>query len=169
MRSRARLRYGGAVDIVPTTLGLATVQDADAIARLSRQEIEHGLPWRWRPDAIRRLIAAPETSVLCARCEIGGETTLGGFAAMEFSDERAHLVLLAVEPALRRKGMARALLRWLEKSARVWGAPEIRLEVRVGNTGAQKFYIVEGYRRGRYLPGFYQGVESAYRMVKKLA
>lgn len=154
--------------VVSTTLELATPRDATAIARLSRNEIERGLPWRWRPNAIRRLIVDAETVVLCARCDIGGATVLGGFAAMEFSDERAHLVLLAVAPALRRQGLARALLRWLEKSARTWGAPEIRLEVRANNTGAHKFYAVEGYERGRYLRGFYQGIESAYRMRKKL-
>ena len=162
------------MELASTVLDLANRSDAAPIARLSRDEIEHGLEWRWRPVAIGRLIAAPEVAVLCARCRLEAPparapaTLLGGFGIMEYGLERAHLVLLAVEPKLRRQGLARRMLRWLEKSARTAGIGEIRLEVRAANTGARQFYDAQGYRRGDYLPGFYQGVESAYRMSKRL-
>ena len=87
---------------------------------------------------------------------------------MEFGLDRAHLVLLAVEPRLRRQGLARRILQWLEKSARIAGIGEVRLEVRADNTGARQFYAREGFRRGDYLPGFYQGRAAAYRMSKEL-
>ena len=160
------------MEIASTVLDLASRDDAASIARLSRDEIERGLDWRWRPPAIRRLIADPEVAVLCARCRIESRSAagilLGGFGIMEFGNDRAHLVLLAVEPGLRRRGLARRILCWLEKSARTAGIGEIRLEVRVDNTGARQFYAVEGFRRGDYLPGFYQGRKSAYRMIKTL-
>lgn len=162
------------MELASTVLDLASREDAAPIARLSRDEIERGLGWRWQPPAIRRLIADPEVAVLCARCRVrspsspSANTLLGGFGIMEFGFDRAHLVLLAVEPKLRRRGLARRILRWLEKSARTAGVDEIRLEVRAGNTGARQFYEVEGFRRGGYLPGFYQGRESAYLMTKKL-
>lgn len=155
-------------------LALATTADAAAIARLSRDEIERGLPWRWQPAAVARLIAAENTVVLCAR-ETAGDTRdedeapLAGFGVMEFGEREAHLVLLAVAPRRRRQGVARHILGWLEKSARTAGLSEIRLEVRAGNRGAQRFYAELGFRRRRYLPGFYQGREAAYRMVKALA
>lgn len=154
-------------------LALATTADAAAIARLSRDEIERGLPWRWQPAAVARLIAAENTVVLCAR-EMAGDTRdedeapLAGFGVMEFGEREAHLVLLAVAPRRRRQGVARHILGWLEKSARTAGLSEIRLEVRAGNRGAQRFYAELGFRRRRYLPGFYQGREAAYRMVKAL-
>ena len=151
-----------------TQLELAKPDDAGPIARLSRDEIEHGLEWRWRPPAIRRLIHQPETAVLCARCEVGGETTLGGFGVMEFGIDRAHLVLLAVAPRQRRRGVAGAILRWLEKSATTAGIREIVLEVRANNHGARQFYATQGYRQRDYLRGFYQGREAAYRLTKKL-
>ena len=150
------------------------------MARLSRDEIERGLDWRWRPPAIRRLIADPEVVALCARCRIAGNSSagtrrltdeaevLGGFGIMEFGIDRAHLVLLAVAPGLRRRGLARGILGWLERSARTAGITEIRLEVRAGNSGAGKFYAAQGFRRSGYLPGFYQGREAAYRMTKRL-
>ena len=156
------------MDVPAAELELATAEDAAPIARLSRDEIERGLEWRWRPQAIRRLIAQPETAVVCARCRVKGKDVLGGFGVMEFGLDRAHLVLLAVAPRLRRRGVARRILRWLEKSAVTAGISEVRLEVRVGNDGARKFYAMQGYRRGDYLRGFYQGREAAYRMTKQL-
>ena len=149
-------------------LELARAEDAAPIARLSRDEIERGLEWLWRPPAIRRLIMRPETAVLCARCCMDGQHVVAGFGAMEFGIERAHLVLLAVAPRVRRRGVARRILCWLEKSATTAGTREITLEVRSGNRGAGKFYATLGYRRGDYLPGFYQGREAAYRMTKQL-
>jgi len=164
------------MEIASTFLSLANQHDAGPIARMSRDEIERGLEWRWRAPAIRRLIVNPEVAVLCARCRVESLATrassrdllLGGFGIMEYGHDRAHLVLLAVEPRLRRQGLARQILHWLEKSARVAGIGEIRLEVRADNTGARKFYTTEGFRRGDYLPGFYQGRASAYRMSKQL-
>ena len=160
------------MELASTVLDLANSEDAASIARLSRDEIERGLDWRWRPPAIRRLIAAPEVAVVCARCRIASSTKdvelLGGFGVMEFGLDRAHLVLLAVEPGLRRCGLARRMLRWLEKSARTAGIGEIDLEVRADNTGARQFYLVEGFKRGEYLPGYYQGRLAAYRMNKRL-
>lgn len=163
------------MEIASTVLDLANGEDAASIARMSRDEIERGLDWRWRPPAIRRLIGNPETTVLCARCRIetkpwmvGGRTVLGGFGIMEYGLDRAHLVLLAVAPRLRRQGVARRILGWLEKSARTAGIGEIRLEVRANNSGARKFYVAQGYRVGDHLPGFYQGRAAAYRMWKEL-
>ena len=159
------------MELASTVLDLANSEDAATIARLSRDEIERGLDWRWDPPAIRRLIAAPEVAVLCARCRASSAANtvfLGGFGVMEFGLDRAHLVLLAVEPKLRRRGLARRMLRWLEKSALTAGIGEIDLEVRADNTGARQFYLVEGFSRGEYLPGYYQGRAAAYRMNKKL-
>lgn len=163
------------METASTVLGLAHGNDAASIARMSRDEIERGLDWRWRPLAIRRLIAAPEVAVLCAKCRIERQTLpvgernfLGGFGIMEYGLDRAHLVLLAVDPKLRRQGLARRLVRWLEKSARAAGISQVRLEVRADNSGARQFYVNEGFRLGEYLPDFYQGRASAYRMSKDL-
>lgn len=151
-------------------LALATPADAAAIARLSRDEVERGLGWRWQPPAIARLIAQADTTVLCARQSepAAAAGPLAGFGIMEFGDARAHLLLLATAPCVRRQGLARRIVGWLEKSARTAGLSEIRLEVRCGNTGAQRFYDALGFERQRYLPGFYQGREAAYRMAKAL-
>ncbi|MEM8603750.1 MAG: GNAT family N-acetyltransferase [Cyanobacteria bacterium P01_H01_bin.121] len=53
---------------------------------------------------------------------------------------------LAVQPASRRRGIARHLLAVCEQSARNWGFREIYLHVLEDNTYAQKLYTQAGYQ-----------------------
>ncbi|WP_167784664.1 GNAT family N-acetyltransferase [Ramlibacter rhizophilus] len=133
---------------------LARPADARAIAGMSRELIETGLPWRWRPQRVLAAIADPQTSVAVA--ELQGE--LAAFGIMEFLDDDAYLSLLAVRSARQRQGLGSALLGWLEASARAAGARRIRLETRRDNAAARSFYNELGFhevgiRRGRYGAG----------------
>ena len=107
-------------------LRLARVADADAIGRMSRDLIEAGLDWNWRPARVAAQIRRRDTLVLVA-CH---EARLAGFAIMRFAEETAHLNLLAVRRCYQRTGIGRRLLRWLEKSAWTAGIASIHLEVR---------------------------------------
>jgi len=147
------------------TLRLAQPADANAIATLSRDLIEYGLVWRWRPMRVAASIRAANANVLVA-C-VHGEIV--GFAIMRYGDDEAHLDLLAVTPLYRRAGVGRQLLLWLEKCALVAGICSVSLEVRAGNKGAQLFYEHMGYRKLAPLPGYYQGVEAAVRMNRDLS
>jgi ribosomal-protein-alanine N-acetyltransferase len=89
-----------------------------------------------------------------------------GFAILRYGDDVAHLNLLAVAPAHRRRGVARALLQWLEETALTAGTFVIGLELREGNAAARAFYRLLGYRELGQIPGYYQGVENAIRMVR---
>ncbi len=144
----------------------ARATDARAIAEMSRDSIEGGLPWRWRPAQVLELVRDPETSVLVARR--GG--ALEGFAIMSFDwgRARAHLVLLAVAPARRRQGLGAALVRWLEEVARPGGIANVALEVRAGSRDARRFYRSLGYRETGRVAGYYQGREDAVRMTASL-
>lgn len=152
----------------PYSLQLATPGDAQAIAQLSRDEVEQGLEWRWRTPKVHALIRDPEASVLCAKCRSQGGTLLGGFGIMRFGDEVAHLNLLAVRPSIRRQGMGMLMLKWLEQSAVTCGLARVDLEVRLNNHGARTFYRRAGYRPGQMIQGYYQGREAALRMHKNL-
>ena len=143
---------------------LAKPRDARALAQMSRDFIETGLGWSWKPDRVLGMIRHPETAVLIASTRF----EIAGFAIMEFHDQHAHLNLLAVKPNLRRRGMGRALLGWLEESARVAGIASIFLEVRSKNMEARKFYQSLGYEISKHLEGYYQGKESAVVMVHHL-
>jgi ribosomal protein S18 acetylase RimI-like enzyme len=145
-------------------IGLARLNDAAPIARMSRELIEYGLRWRWTPARVAASIRAPEVNVLVAH--IGAR--IAGFAIMRYGDDTAHLELLAVAPQYRRAGIGQQLLRWLEECAMVAGTFTVSLEVRAGNEGAQSFYTRLGYRSLMQLPGYYQGKEAALRMGRDL-
>jgi ribosomal-protein-alanine N-acetyltransferase len=138
--------------------------EAGAIATMSRLQVEYGLNWRWTTPRIRRAIGDKETMVLVA--SIDG--VLEGFAIMKFRDEDAHLLLLAVQPKSRRAGIGRAMLEWLEKSCRTAGIRHIRLEVRVSNRPARRFYEEMGYRLVSQVAGYYEQREAAAVMAKSL-
>jgi ribosomal-protein-alanine N-acetyltransferase len=146
-------------------LRLARPGEAAAIARLSRDLIEYGLRWRWKPERIAASIGAPDVNVLVAR--VRGK--IAGFAIMRYRDDDAHLDLLAVAPGYRRLGIASQLLLWLEQCAMVAGIFTVALEVRAGNDGALGFYKHMGYRQLAELPAYYQGVEAALRMGRDLS
>lgn len=130
---------------------LALPEDAEDIAAMSRDLIERGLPWNWRPERVLKAIRNAQTNVAVVR--VDGE--LLGFGIMEYLEIDAYLSLLAVRAESQRRGIGNALLRWLEASARVAGARRIRLEARRDNVPARTFYNELGYhevaiRRGRY-------------------
>jgi ribosomal protein S18 acetylase RimI-like enzyme len=142
----------------------ARIGDATLLALMSRSFVEGGLAPAWDAARIRWHVRNAESVVLCARH--GGTTA--GFAIMRFGDESAHLNLLAVAPAHRRRGVARALLNWLEESALTAGTFVIALELRAGNAVARAFYRAQGYQDVGEISGYYQGRESALRMRRDL-
>ena len=141
-------------------LKLARLADARRIALMSRDLVEAGLPWAWTPQRVGHSIRDPDTVVLTA----WAQGKLAGFAIMQFHDERAHLNLLAMDPAYRRSGVGGQLIAWLEKTARTGGIFFINLEVRARNTGARAFYKRLGYRETKSIPGYYAGRETAICM-----
>ena len=94
---------------------LASNSDACDIALLSRNEIEYGLPWAWRPDAVATAIANSNMNVAIAtsaaisplaaeikELHLSTEATqhLCGFAIVYFGRTHAHINLLAVDQSL---------------------------------------------------------------------
>jgi ribosomal-protein-alanine N-acetyltransferase len=146
------------------TVRLAEPRDAQAIALMSRDLVESGLGWKYDAARVLQAIRDPETLAPVA-CERG---RIAGFAVMEFGEERAHLVLLAVRPALRRSGIGRRLLEWLVASARTAGMASLHLELRAGNEAARGFYRAMGFDETIVVPGYYRGREAALRMIRVL-
>jgi len=78
-----------------------------------------------------------------------------GFVVGRVAGPEAELLTLAVEPAARRGGIGRRLVRAFEATARARGAEEALLEVAVTNGPARALYAALGYaqvgrRRGYY-------------------
>ena len=145
-------------------LVLASPADALNLAQMSRDLIESGLRWSWKPSRLLDMIQNPECVVLVARTRV----EIVGFAVMEFHEVHSHLNLLAVKPAKRRGGVGKALIDWLEASCRTAGIASIFLELRADNVEARHFYESLGYKPGRVVEGYYQGKEDALTMVHQL-
>jgi ribosomal-protein-alanine N-acetyltransferase len=143
---------------------LATAADAPAIADMSRQYIESGLGWSWTPARIAAAIADRETNVAL----IDQPDGVLAFGIMHYAERSAHLALLAVDPAQRRRGIAARLVAWLEKCADMAGIERIRVEARADNPGALAFYQKLGYVQIDRLARYYRGVLDAVRLEKTL-
>lgn len=143
----------------------ARAADAPRMAAMSRDLIETGLSWRYSATRIARLIADRETIGLVA-CDAAG---VQGYAVMQFGDRAAHLVLLCVRPAYRRRGIGRRLLEWLLASARVAGIETIDLELRADNAAGHAFYLGLGFAETGLAAGYYEGRVAARRMQLRLA
>ena len=160
------------------TIRPAEPRDAQAIALMSREFIEAGLGWKYDAPRVLRAIRDRETLavVACEGGKAGGAAARGGvltgFAIMEFGEERAHLVLLAVRPSHRRLGIGQRLLEWLLESARVAGIASIHLELRAVNDSARRFYRAMAFHETVLVPGYYRGgegrKEGALRMLRVL-
>lgn len=148
------------------SIGFQFARGADAImiADVSRRHIEAGLAPSWTAQRVARCIAHPDWTVLVAR----DARRFAGFAIMEYLDAHAHLALLAVLPAYRTRGVGRGLVEWLETSARTAGTFEIRLELRVSNESAYRFYGRLGYRITGRRRRYYCGREDALTMAHDL-
>jgi ribosomal protein S18 acetylase RimI-like enzyme len=146
-------------------ISLARTTDALSIAELSRDAVEYGLSWRWTARRVMRCIHDADTNVVVVRRGFG----VAGFAIMQYGDEEAHIALFAVSASLRRSGVGSALLAWLEATARAAGLSAIRLEVRISNLVGMAFYDRHGFEEVGVSVGYYEGVEDAVRMVKRLS
>lgn len=145
---------------------MAQRADAPAIARMSRDLIEHGLGWSWTAPRVLRSILDQHSNVIVA--SVSGATALAGFGIMKYHDDEAHLLLLAVQRTQRRRGLGAALVAWLEASAQVAGIGTIYLEARARNGPARAFYRRLGYREIQQVEGYYSGREASVRLARDL-
>ena len=145
-------------------LDFARPSDAPALAVMSRDLVEAGLGWVYRTERFTRLISHDETVALVARANDNPV----GFAVMEFGEERAHLVVLAVAPKHQRMGIARRMIEWLLKSAITAGVTSVHVELRADNEPAFALYRSMGFSETLRVPGYYRGRETAIRMIRML-
>jgi ribosomal-protein-alanine N-acetyltransferase len=150
--------------IAVPTIRLASMNDAPAIAQMSRQYIEQGLGWSWNVYRIEAAIRSDSTNV--AVIHERGEVI--GFGIMQYGDQTAHLSLLAVHPNYRRQALAARLLAWLESCADTAGIARIGVEARSDNPVAIAFYQKQGYVQLARVAGYYRGVLDAVRLEKIL-
>jgi ribosomal protein S18 acetylase RimI-like enzyme len=150
--------------IIIPNVSLANPSDARGIAEMSRDYVEYGLGWSWTPARVLKAIQESSTNVAVIR-ERG---SVLAFGIMRYGEQKAHLTLLAVQPAERKRGLGAVLLSWLEKSALVAGIERLQLEARVDNPVAIAFYRDQGYEQAGVVHGYYRGEVDAMRLEKSL-
>ncbi len=94
---------------------------------------------------------------------------MSGFGIMQYSDDDAHLLLFAVDPDHRRRGVGTALLAWLETVARTAGLKRVLLECRRDNEIAREFYGAHAYHEREIVRRMYSGVEDGIALEKWLS
>lgn len=90
----------------------------------------------------------------CWVADSGG--AVAGYGMMSMGAGECHILNLCVAPALRRRGMGRALLVALLDRARRAGMEQAFLEVRPSNTGALALYRSLGFEPVGVRRGYYQ-------------
>ena len=135
---------------------LRTAVDADTaiLARL------HGLAFPedpWESRALSRLVALP---TMHARLAFSDRKPIGFLLALVVGGE-AEVLTLCVDPAVRRRGIARVLLADLYTAARAARASRVVLEVAADNETARLLYAAEGFAAVGRRPFYYRRPAAA--------
>lgn len=85
---------------------------------------------------------------------LDGET-VAAYAGSQSVMGEADMMNVAVDPAYRRRGIARALLTALEEALRAAGVSSLTLEVRASNGPAIALYTALGYVQAGRRPNYY--------------
>jgi ribosomal-protein-alanine N-acetyltransferase len=130
--------------------------DLDGLARL----YDATLPEPWSRQSLARQIAAPGAiTLLC----LDPDDAAVGFALARVGGDEAELLGVGVAPDRRRRGLARALLREVERRARAAGARRLYLEVAEDNVAALALYGKVGYGTVGRRPDYYRDAASGRR------
>lgn len=106
----------------------------------------------WSADALREELGNPHAVF---RVAVDAAGNVRGYVGMHHLVDEGFVTNVAVSPAARRQGVARALLADLSAYGAAHGLYRIALEVRVGNAPAIALYEGAGYVRDGVRPGFY--------------
>ena len=113
------------------------------------------------PESLFRLYAADRSTLFLV-----AETAAGvvGYIIARTDRWGAELVSLAVDPASRKRGIGRALLKTAIRRVVRRNARSMRLMVHAANIGAAGFYRSQGFRAVGRVPGYYEDGGAAIRM-----
>lgn len=136
--------------MLPPSLRLLTIADADAAARLHAA----GFADAWSPASIAALIASE--TVLALGTEEGG--ALIAFAMFQSAAGDSDLLTIATDPALRGQGHARRLIEAALPLLAAAGTTRLLLDVAEDNAPARHLYArlgftLNGRRKGYYTAG----------------
>ncbi|MGA0603334.1 GNAT family N-acetyltransferase [Caulobacter sp. KR2-114] len=126
-----------------------------AVAMAATHALAFDAPWR--AGEIADLLAAPGAFALAIGDGDDAGDDLAGFILCRAIAGEAEVLTLAVAPAMRRQGLARALLEAAILTAAAGGAEAMFLEVAEDNAAAIGLYAGAGFARVGLRRGYYDG------------
>ncbi len=82
--------------------------------------------------------------------------------------EQAEIISIAVDPAVRGRGVASAMMQSTLRRLRARGVLRVRLMVRVSNRAAREFYEKYGFEKVRLVRGYYERSGDGILMARLL-
>ncbi|MEO0004614.1 MAG: ribosomal protein S18-alanine N-acetyltransferase [candidate division WOR-3 bacterium] len=127
-------------------------------------EIEqHTFPNPWRRSFFLADIHRPDALCIVAENENG----VAGYL-IAWGRQEVHIANIAVAPELRNQGIGTELMKKALEFAQHQQAENVYLEVRVSNTGAQRFYRRFGFTPTYVRKGYYENGEDAIVMEREV-
>ena len=139
-------------------------EDLDEIMEIERVSFPHP----WSRELFLRELANNISYQFIYRAVVDGRDMLVGYTILWIVADEGHILNIAIEPRLRRRGLARRFLDFILVFMEEKGVREVRLEVRRSNVGAIKLYNDYGFTE-EYVRKNYYGDEDAILMVLDLA
>jgi ribosomal-protein-alanine N-acetyltransferase len=138
------------------SLRIATLGDASQLSQLHARCFSRF----WDEASIGTFIADPACVVFIAL--VGDGDLCHGFLIARAASAEAEILTLAVDPAHRRQGLARALLAATIAKLRLAGITQLFLEVESGNAAAEGLYRGFGAQSVGRRPAYYEhGADAA--------
>jgi len=131
------------------------VRDLDRVDRIMADAFDSRWGEAWTRNQVIGILAVPGVWLTIA--ELNGQAV--GFALTRGVLDEAELLLLAVMPEARRRGVGAALLRAVMADCATRKISSIHLEVRAGND-AIKLYSSSGFSKIGERRDYYRGVDG---------
>jgi ribosomal-protein-alanine N-acetyltransferase len=144
---------------IPT---VRNMNEADLDAVLVIEQASFSTPWC--REHFQHEIAAPHSFPFVAEC--GG--IVAGYVCLMSLFEEAQILDIAVAPEQRGSGIARMLMDHAISVARENDAEALALEVRASNIAAITLYGLCGFVRTGLRLKYYEGIDDAVLMEKRL-
>ena len=134
------------------------IEDSEELYEMSMESFDE----YYRPEVFYSFFLQWPAGQLVA-CDFAGKP-VGFISAAKLFDGRARILLFAVRPEYRKKGIGYRLLAAFRMKAMMEGIRSITLEVRPVNESARKFYKKNGFMETEVLPNYYQDGGDGIRM-----
>jgi ribosomal-protein-alanine N-acetyltransferase len=138
-----------------TDLATGSAADIDAVDRVMAEAFDPRFGEAWTRAQMLGMLAMPGVWLTLARVD----DVVIGFALSRAILDEAELLLLAVSPQARRRGVGGALLRSVIAEARGRGIAKLHLEVRAGNA-AIGLYTAAGFAKTGERRQYYRGKDG---------